>query len=78
LGPRRIFGLPEQAETTIEVDPDHVWEARASEMHTRCGWTPFEGMRLRGKVRRVVLRGRLAFADGEVLAPPGTGIDLRG
>jgi len=74
--PRRIFGLPEQPETTIEADPDQEWEVRASEMHTRCGWTPFEGMRLRGKVRRVVLRGKLAYEDGQVLAQPGTGSDL--
>jgi len=74
--PRRIFGLPEQPETIIEADPDQEWEVRASEMHTRCGWTPFEGMRLRGKVRRVVLRGKLAYEDGQVLAQPGTGSDL--
>ncbi|HWQ83080.1 MAG TPA: amidohydrolase family protein, partial [Anaerolineales bacterium] len=41
--PRRIFGLPEQPDTYIEVDPDKVWEIRAAESHTRCGWTPFEG-----------------------------------
>src|SRR3972149_345327 len=29
--PRRIFGLPEQPETTIESDPDQEWEVRASE-----------------------------------------------
>jgi carbamoyl-phosphate synthase/aspartate carbamoyltransferase/dihydroorotase len=74
--PRRIFGLADQPETRVEVDPDQLWEVRAAEMHTRCGWTPFEGMRLRGRVRRVVLRGRVAYHDGEVLAPPGTGIDL--
>ena len=74
--PRRIFGLPAQPETAVEVDPDSVWEVRGSEMFSRCGWTPFEGMRLTGRVRRVTLRGRPAYADGEVLAPPGTGRDL--
>jgi len=74
--PRRIFGLPEQADTFIEVEPDEIWEVGADRLYTRCRWTPFEGMRLRGRVRRVVVRGRPAFAMGEVLAAPGMGIDL--
>jgi carbamoyl-phosphate synthase/aspartate carbamoyltransferase/dihydroorotase len=74
--PKRIFGLADQPETYAQVDQDAVWEVCAGEMHSRCGWTPFEGMRLGGRVRRVVLRGREAYADGEVLAAPGNGRDL--
>jgi carbamoyl-phosphate synthase/aspartate carbamoyltransferase/dihydroorotase len=71
--PRRIFGLPPQPGTWIEVDPDARYALRASDMHTRCGWTPFEGLAVQGRVRRVVLRGQTAFEDGEVLAEPGSG-----
>ena len=74
--PRRIFGLPDQPETYVELDPEAEWEVRATELHSRCGWTPFEGRRLRGRVRRVVLRGRPAYEDGRVLAAPGSGRDL--
>ena len=75
--PRRIFGLPEQPETWIEVDPDAEYEIRAAEAYTRCGWTPFEGRRVRGRVERVVLRGKVAYENGKVLAPPGSGQDVR-
>lgn len=74
--PRRIFNLPAQEQTYIEVDPDVVWEIRASQTYTRCGWTPFEGRQVRGKLRRVVLRGREVYRDGEVIAPPGFGINM--
>ncbi len=74
--PRRLFGLREQRETAVEVDPDAKWEVRAAQMQSRCGWTPFEGMVLRGRVRRVWLRGRLAYEDPQVLALPGSGLDL--
>ena len=74
--PQRIFGLPKQDETMIEVDPDAAWEVHSNELHTRCGWTPFEGMRLRGRVRRVTLRGELAYEDGEIHVPPGFGVNL--
>ncbi len=75
--PRRIFGLPEQPETWIEVDPDAAYEIRGADQYTRCGWTPFEGWRVRGRLARVVLRGRDAFRDGKVLAPPGSGKNVR-
>lgn len=75
--PRRIFGLPEQQDTWIEVDPDVSYPITASGMYTRSAWTPFEGMPVRGRVVRVVLRGQEAFRDGQVLAAPGSGRDVR-
>ena len=75
--PRRIFGLPDQLDTWIEVDPDAENEIRAADTFTRCAWTPFEGRRVRGRVQRVVLRGQVAFEDGKVLAAPGSGRDVR-
>ncbi len=75
--PRRIFGLPDQAETWIEVDAESDWQARGAEMFTRAKWTPFEGWKLRGRVRRVVLRGRDVYRDGKIFAAPGSGRNVR-
>ena len=75
--PKRIFRLPDQPETWVEVDENDEYEIRASGQFTRCGWTPFEGWKVRGRVRRVVLRGRDAFKDGQVLAPRGPGRNVR-
>ncbi len=75
--PRRIFGLPEQPDTWVEVDPAAAWEIRAADLRTRCAWTPFEGWQVRGRVLTVVLRGREACRDGQVLTEPGSGQDVR-
>ncbi len=75
--PRKIFSLPEQPETWIEVDENARYEIRASEMHSHCGWTPFEGWRAKGRVGRVVLRGCEAFKDGRILVEPGYGRNVR-
>jgi len=75
--PRRIFHLPEQPETWVEVDEQAEYEIRAADMHSRCGWTPFESWKVRGRVRKVVLRGETAFEDGRVLAEPGYGRNIR-
>jgi carbamoyl-phosphate synthase/aspartate carbamoyltransferase/dihydroorotase len=74
--PRRIFSLPEQPETSGELDPDARWEVRAKELYSGCGWSPFEGMQLHGRVRRVTLRGQVVYQDGEVSAPRGIGKNL--
>ncbi|KAA0187713.1 Carbamoyl-phosphate synthetase (Glutamine-hydrolysing) [Fasciolopsis buskii] len=45
-------------------------------LYTRAGWSPFAGRRVRGRVRRVMLRGALAFVDNRVLVKPGYGVNL--
>ncbi len=74
---RKIFHLPEQPETWIEVDESTEYEIKAANQFTRCGWTPFEGWKVKGRVRRVVLRGKTAFEDGKILAEAGFGKNIR-
>ena len=74
--PRRIFGLPPQPDTWVEVDMI-PWTIPAGGWRTKVGWTAFEGLRAGGRVRRVVLRGRTAVEDGAVLALPGSGLVIR-
>jgi carbamoyl-phosphate synthase / aspartate carbamoyltransferase / dihydroorotase len=75
--PRRIFNLPEQPETWVEVDEDAACEIHAADMQSRCGWTPFEGWQVKGRVRRVVLRDQEVFRDDKILAQPGFGQNIR-
>ena len=77
INPRKIFNLPEQAGTWIEVDENAEYEINAENHFSRCGWTPFEGWKVKGKVRRVVLRGKTAFEDGRILVEPGYGQNIR-
>ncbi|XP_026846200.1 CAD protein [Drosophila persimilis] len=75
--PRNIFNLPEQPHTYVEVDLDEEWTISGSELKTKAGWTPFEGTKVTGRVHRVVLRGEVAFIDGQVLVQPGFGQNVR-
>jgi carbamoyl-phosphate synthase/aspartate carbamoyltransferase/dihydroorotase len=77
INPRRIFSLPEQPETWVEVDEDAAYEIHAADLHSRCGWTPFEGWKVKGKVRKVVLRGKTAFEDGKIFVEAGYGRNVR-
>ena len=71
--PRRVYALPEQEDTHIEVDIDTVYRLEHTSMFTRCGWTPFAGMDVVGRVERVVLRGDIVYRRGEITAARGKG-----
>ena len=71
--PRRIFGLPAQPDTHVKVEPDARFVLSNENLHTKCAWTPFDGMSGRGKVRGVILRGQTAYKDGAIPVKPGSG-----
>ncbi|XP_052267533.1 CAD protein-like isoform X3 [Dreissena polymorpha] len=75
--PRKIFNLPEQPDTYIEIDLETTWIIPPAMKFSKAQWTPFAGRSVKGMVRRVVLRGEVAYIDGEVLARPGFGLDVR-
>ena len=74
--PQRIFGLPAQPDTWVDVDPEARMVLSGRGLHTKCGWTPFEGMKVRGRVQRVVMRNQTVFEDGRILVEPGFGLVL--
>jgi dihydroorotase-like cyclic amidohydrolase len=74
--PRRIWGLdcPPETFTTVDLDSSYVIE-RAN-LHTQCGWSPFEGLKVWGRITGVTIRGTLAYDGETVLASPGSGHNL--
>ncbi len=65
--PRRIFRLPARPHSWVEVDPAAAYEITNDTLHTKCGWTPFAGRRVQGKITRVAFGGRLVYQDGEII-----------
>jgi dihydroorotase (multifunctional complex type) len=79
-GPADVFGLqrkghiaPDYDADLVLVSPDVQWTISDETLQTKCGWSPFAGRRVKGRVERVYLRGKLAYADGQVLLDPGYG-----
>ena len=68
--PRRIFNIPDQ-ESEVEVDLDEEYTISGEDMFTKCGWTPFEGRKIKGKIKKVTLRGKIVFEDGQIFGPFG-------
>jgi len=70
--PARLFGLSlSEGQVEVEIGPQWVLPERGT--FTRCDWSPFAGMAVRGRVLCTTLQGRTAYTDGQILAPPGSG-----
>ena len=64
--PKRIFKLPDQANTYVEIDLEEEWVLPDSTVFSKAKWSPFGGLKVKGAVKRVVLRGEVVYIDGSV------------
>ncbi|MFN7173590.1 MAG: dihydroorotase [Thermaurantiacus tibetensis] len=76
-GAQRLFNLAAKGRIAAGYDADLSVVDLKGEMtvtkdwlQSRCGWSPFEGMRLKGRVVGTVVRGRRVMWEGELLGPP--------
>ncbi len=70
-GPSEIFGIKQDAE--IEVDENEEWTVRGLELQAKCKWSPYENWKLKGKVKKVLIRKKLVFENGQFHVEPGFG-----
>lgn len=82
--PARILRLPGKGDLSpgndadfVLLDPARTWVVDERRLHSKSGWSPFHGMRLRGLVWKTFLRGRLIAEEGEVVDAEPSGRWLR-
>jgi dihydroorotase len=78
--PARIFGLKAKGRIAPGMDADILvldmkeeGKIDVDEFHSKAKYSPFEGWKTVGSVRKVFLRGRLAYDDEDFLVRPGYG-----
>ena len=76
--PARRFGLLHKGDLAegfdadiALLDPSEVWTIRAQASFSAQGYTPFEGIQVKGRVRHTLVRGRLVFSEGRIVGQPG-------
>jgi len=71
--PAKIFNIQTDPQTKIEINTHDSYFIIPDSLFTKCGWSPFDGWKVKGKVKRVFIRGKKVFEDGKILAKPGFG-----
>ncbi|HXZ98071.1 MAG TPA: allantoinase AllB [Candidatus Acidoferrum sp.] len=77
--PAKRFGLyPKKGHVAVGADADFVIvdltmekKVKASDLHYKVGWTPYEGWILKGWPTTTIVRGRVVAKDGQILAKEG-------
>ncbi len=74
--PARLYGMRAKGRIEIGCDADLTLVDLAAErtienswIRSRCAWTPFDGMKVRGWPKRTIVRGRVIMADDEIVHP---------
>jgi dihydroorotase-like cyclic amidohydrolase len=74
LFPRKGTIRPGSDADLVLWDLDATWTVDpAAQQFSKNPCSPFEGRAVRGKVVRTLVRGATVFADGEIVAEPGSG-----
>jgi len=61
--PKKIFNIPDQKNTYVELDPLEPYQIGENGYQTKCAWSPYDGWEAYGKVKQVVLRGKSLIND---------------
>jgi dihydroorotase-like cyclic amidohydrolase len=65
--------LPGADADILLVDMD-IKEALSNDaIVSKCGWTPYDGMEVQGKVVKTILRGTIVAENGQPVGEPGYG-----
>ncbi len=76
-GPQRLYGIAGKGRIAVGYDADFTLvdlganrEITASWLRAKCGWSPFEGKRVKGWPLATVIRGRIVMREDELLGEP--------
>ncbi|WP_405235862.1 dihydroorotase [Lentisalinibacter orientalis] len=52
------------------VDMDDPWTVSTDNLLYKCGWSPFEGVTFRSRIRTTLVNGRVVWDDGRIVGDP--------
>jgi len=64
LWPRKGALLPGSDADIVIYDPEPEGVIRAEDLHHLAGYTPYEGLRVQGRVRATISRGQIIYREG--------------
>lgn len=74
--PAKILGFIPSEDSYIEVEFGKKYTIENKNLKTKCGWSPFAGFSVLGKIRRVFIRKKMVYDDGRILVEGGFGVNI--
>lgn len=68
--PKKIFKLPNQPNTYVEIATDKQYKISNTTLFTKCGWSPFQGLVVNAKIIKTVIGGKIVFTNGKFVGKP--------
>jgi dihydroorotase (multifunctional complex type) len=82
--PSKIFNIYNKGEIAVGMDADFTivnlkkeTKITSEMLFTKCGWSPYEGWKLKGRIEKTILGGKIAFDGESILARIGDGRELK-
>lgn len=72
-GPSQRFAINQGEDTYIEVDLDEEYVLDQMKMFSKAKWTPFNGWKMKGRLKKTVLYGKTAYENEKIILSPGSG-----
>jgi dihydroorotase-like cyclic amidohydrolase len=77
--PARLYGIyPRKGAIAIGSDADFTvvdagqgWTILQEHLIGKAGWTPYEGLSVRGRVAKTIIRGRVVAEEGRIVGETG-------
>lgn len=82
--PAKIFGIKNKGKIEVGYDGDlvivdlkQVYTINNKTIISKCGWTPYNGMRSGGKILTTIVRGNIVYNNEEFFGPVGQEIKYK-
>jgi dihydroorotase len=79
--PAKIFDIKNKGKIEPGYDADFVivdlekeQQIKNAKLFTKCGWTPYDGWKVKGAVSKTILRGNVIFDEGKIQKTKGAAI----
>jgi carbamoyl-phosphate synthase/aspartate carbamoyltransferase/dihydroorotase len=72
-GPAKILSLATDPTTLIEIDLDEKYILEQASLFSKTKWTPFNGWKMKGRLKKTSIRGKTVFENGTIIAKAGSG-----
>ncbi len=71
--PAKVYGIKNKGKIEEGFDADFVlvdlkkeFTVKNEEMHSKCKWTPFNGIKLKGVIEKTIIAGEIVFDKGKI------------